>query len=71
MQNSPLPDAQAEDTGAGESTHTAANAASSQADATGTMTPDELVEGPSRGAGQSTMAEADEQSSSREKDNPA
>lgn len=59
MQSSPTPDEQPEDTGAGESTQTAANAASSQADATGEMIPGQTPEGQSTGAGQSTMADYD------------
>ena len=57
MQSSPYQDEQTEDTGAGESAHTAANAASSQADATAAMEPAEVPEGESTGAGQSTMAD--------------
>ena len=57
MQSSPFPDETPNDTGAGESTETPANAASSQADATGDVTPGQTPEGQSTGAGQSTMAE--------------
>ena len=57
MQSSPTPDEQSEDIGAGESAHTAANAASSQADATASMEPAEVPEGESTGAGQSTLTD--------------
>ena len=59
MQSSPLPDTRPDDTGAGESTEAAANAASSQADATGDMTSGQTPEGQSVGAGESTMADGD------------
>jgi len=59
MQSSPTPDEQHDETGAGESALAAANAASSQADAIGDITPGQTPEGQSTGAGQSTMAEAD------------
>lgn len=59
MQSSPIPDEQPDDIKAGESTQVAANAASSQADATGDMTPGQTPEGQSIGAGQSTMADGD------------
>ncbi len=59
MQSSPIPDEQPEDAGAGESTPPAANAASSQADATGDVTPGQTPDGQSVGAGQSTMADGD------------
>lgn len=59
MQINPLPDEQTEDTGAGESTEAAANAASSQADAIGDVTPGQTPDGQSVGAGQSTMADSD------------
>ena len=58
MQSRAIPDEQPEDTGAGESTQTAANATSSQADATGDVTPGQTPEGQSTGAGESTMADA-------------
>ena len=57
MQSSPIPDEQTEDTGAGESAHTAASAASSQADATASMGSVEVPEGQATGAGESTMVD--------------
>lgn len=57
MQSSATPDEQTEEAGAGESAHTGANAASSQADATASMEPAEVPEGESTGAGQTTMAD--------------
>lgn len=59
MQNNPLPDEETEDRGAGESTEAAANAASSQADATGDLMPGQTPDGQSVGAGESTMADGD------------
>ncbi len=57
MQSSTAPDEQTEDTGAGESAHTGANAASSQADATASMEPAEVPEGEAGGAGESTLTD--------------
>jgi hypothetical protein len=59
MQSSTKSDEQIEDKGAGESSLAAANAASSQADAMGDITPGQTPEGESTGAGQSTMADSD------------
>jgi len=57
MQNSATADEQIDDADAGESAHVAANAASSQADASTSMTPDEETPGgPAAGAGESGMA---------------
>jgi len=59
MQSSPIPDEQTGDTGAGESSLAAANAASSQADATGDIAPGQTPDGQSVGAGESTMVDGD------------
>lgn len=54
MQSSTTADEQIDDENAGESAHTAANAASSQADASASMMPDEETPGgPAAGAGES------------------
>ncbi len=57
MQSSPFPDEQPQDAGAGESTEAAANAASSQADATASMEVIEVPEDGPTGAGESTMTD--------------
>ncbi len=58
MQSSTTPDEKIDDPGAGESAHIAANAASSQADASTSMTPDEETPGgPAPGAGESPQVD--------------